>query len=130
MILFAVVRQDFFLRWKKARQEGGYRAEMTYCRRNFLSRTSLLTLEVNQIIVLCTLKFYENFPLKMSFRFKDVIHHSYYLDETKPSGMLGTDEMHTLSRGRLCLHVSFDMHTLLVYIFVVPAVGEGSPYIH
>uniref|UniRef100_A0A674G8Z4 ATP-dependent RNA helicase DHX29 n=1 Tax=Taeniopygia guttata TaxID=59729 RepID=A0A674G8Z4_TAEGU len=28
-----------------AQQEGGYRAEMTYCRRNFLNRTSLLTLE-------------------------------------------------------------------------------------
>ncbi|XP_025918518.1 ATP-dependent RNA helicase DHX29 isoform X4 [Apteryx rowi] len=34
-----------YLGWKKARQEGGYRAEMTYCRRNFLNRTSLLTLE-------------------------------------------------------------------------------------
>ncbi|XP_067424694.1 ATP-dependent RNA helicase DHX29 isoform X2 [Emydura macquarii macquarii] len=34
-----------YLGWKKARQEGGYRAEMAYCRRNFLNRTSLLTLE-------------------------------------------------------------------------------------
>ncbi|KAK2521146.1 Dhx29 [Columba guinea] len=34
-----------YLGWKKARQEGGYRGEMTYCRRNFLNRTSLLTLE-------------------------------------------------------------------------------------
>uniref|UniRef100_A0A8C0XAV7 ATP-dependent RNA helicase DHX29 n=1 Tax=Castor canadensis TaxID=51338 RepID=A0A8C0XAV7_CASCN len=34
-----------FLGWKKARQEGGYRSEITYCRRNFLNRTSLLTLE-------------------------------------------------------------------------------------
>uniref|UniRef100_A0A8B9FYB8 ATP-dependent RNA helicase DHX29 n=1 Tax=Amazona collaria TaxID=241587 RepID=A0A8B9FYB8_9PSIT len=34
-----------YLGWKRAQQEGGYRAEMTYCRRNFLSRTSLLTLE-------------------------------------------------------------------------------------
>ncbi|XP_050768732.1 ATP-dependent RNA helicase DHX29 isoform X2 [Gymnogyps californianus] len=34
-----------YLGWKRARQEGGYRAEMTYCRRNFLNRTSLLTLE-------------------------------------------------------------------------------------
>ncbi|KAI6058251.1 ATP-dependent RNA helicase DHX29 [Aix galericulata] len=34
-----------YLGWKKARQEGGYHAEMTYCRRNFLNRTSLLTLE-------------------------------------------------------------------------------------
>ncbi|XP_048359940.1 ATP-dependent RNA helicase DHX29 [Sphaerodactylus townsendi] len=34
-----------YLGWKKARLEGGYRAEMTYCRRNFLNRTSLLTLE-------------------------------------------------------------------------------------
>uniref|UniRef100_A0A669Q6X7 ATP-dependent RNA helicase DHX29 n=1 Tax=Phasianus colchicus TaxID=9054 RepID=A0A669Q6X7_PHACC len=34
-----------YLGWKKARQEGGHRAEMTYCRRNFLNRTSLLTLE-------------------------------------------------------------------------------------
>ncbi|XP_039211600.1 ATP-dependent RNA helicase DHX29 isoform X1 [Crotalus tigris] len=34
-----------YLGWKKARSEGGYRAEMTYCRRNFLNRTSLLTLE-------------------------------------------------------------------------------------
>lgn len=48
VIIFAVVIWDFFfLRWKKARQEGGYHAEMTYCRRNFLNRTSLLTLEVN-----------------------------------------------------------------------------------
>ncbi|XP_062368583.1 ATP-dependent RNA helicase DHX29 isoform X2 [Cinclus cinclus] len=34
-----------YLGWKRARQEGGYRAEMTYCRRNFLNKTSLLTLE-------------------------------------------------------------------------------------
>uniref|UniRef100_A0A8D2J2L5 RNA helicase n=1 Tax=Varanus komodoensis TaxID=61221 RepID=A0A8D2J2L5_VARKO len=34
-----------YLGWKRARHEGGYRAEMTYCRRNFLNRTSLLTLE-------------------------------------------------------------------------------------
>ncbi|KAG8519811.1 ATP-dependent RNA helicase DHX29, partial [Galemys pyrenaicus] len=34
-----------YLGWKKARQEGGYRLEMAYCRRNFLNRTSLLTLE-------------------------------------------------------------------------------------
>ncbi|XP_077203241.1 ATP-dependent RNA helicase DHX29 isoform X2 [Paroedura picta] len=34
-----------YLGWKKAHQEGGYRTEMTYCRRNFLNRTSLLTLE-------------------------------------------------------------------------------------
>uniref|UniRef100_A0A8C5TE73 RNA helicase n=1 Tax=Malurus cyaneus samueli TaxID=2593467 RepID=A0A8C5TE73_9PASS len=34
-----------YLGWKRARQEGGYRAEITYCRRNFLNRTSLLTLE-------------------------------------------------------------------------------------
>ncbi|XP_004678377.1 PREDICTED: ATP-dependent RNA helicase DHX29 [Condylura cristata] len=34
-----------YLGWKKARQEGGYRSEMAYCRRNFLNRTSLLTLE-------------------------------------------------------------------------------------
>ncbi|NWU73125.1 DHX29 helicase, partial [Pterocles burchelli] len=34
-----------YLGWKRARQEGGYRAEMTYCRRNFLNRTSLITLE-------------------------------------------------------------------------------------
>uniref|UniRef100_A0A8C0F2W6 RNA helicase n=1 Tax=Bubo bubo TaxID=30461 RepID=A0A8C0F2W6_BUBBB len=34
-----------YLGWKRARQEGGYRAEMTYCGRNFLNRTSLLTLE-------------------------------------------------------------------------------------
>ncbi|RLW05181.1 hypothetical protein DV515_00005393, partial [Chloebia gouldiae] len=34
-----------YLGWKRAQQEGGYRAEMTYCRRNFLNRTSLLTLE-------------------------------------------------------------------------------------
>ncbi|XP_053770801.1 ATP-dependent RNA helicase DHX29 [Desmodus rotundus] len=34
-----------YLGWKKARQEGGYRSEMAYCRRHFLSRTSLLTLE-------------------------------------------------------------------------------------
>lgn len=39
---------SFFLRrWKKARQEGGYRSEIAYCRKNFLNRTSLLTLEVN-----------------------------------------------------------------------------------
>ncbi|XP_055109132.2 ATP-dependent RNA helicase DHX29 isoform X4 [Symphalangus syndactylus] len=35
-----------YLGWKKARQEGGYRSEITYCRRNFLNRTSLLTLEI------------------------------------------------------------------------------------
>ncbi|XP_045750904.1 ATP-dependent RNA helicase DHX29 isoform X5 [Mirounga angustirostris] len=35
-----------YLGWKKARQEGGYRSEIAYCRRNFLNRTSLLTLEV------------------------------------------------------------------------------------
>ncbi|XP_054431316.1 ATP-dependent RNA helicase DHX29 [Pteronotus mesoamericanus] len=34
-----------YLGWKSARQEGGYRAEMAYCRRHFLSRTALLTLE-------------------------------------------------------------------------------------
>ncbi|XP_065595957.1 ATP-dependent RNA helicase DHX29 isoform X2 [Cyrtonyx montezumae] len=34
-----------YLGWKKARLEGGHRAEMTYCRRNFLNRTSMLTLE-------------------------------------------------------------------------------------
>ncbi|XP_042310368.1 ATP-dependent RNA helicase DHX29 [Sceloporus undulatus] len=34
-----------YLGWKKARHEGGYRSEMTYCRGNFLNRTSLLTLE-------------------------------------------------------------------------------------
>uniref|UniRef100_A0ABM5FTZ3 ATP-dependent RNA helicase DHX29 n=2 Tax=Pogona vitticeps TaxID=103695 RepID=A0ABM5FTZ3_9SAUR len=34
-----------YLGWKKACHEGGYRAEMTYCRQNFLNRTSLLTLE-------------------------------------------------------------------------------------
>ncbi|XP_040833473.1 ATP-dependent RNA helicase DHX29 isoform X2 [Ochotona curzoniae] len=34
-----------YLGWKKAQQEGGYRSEMAYCRRNFLNRTSLLTLE-------------------------------------------------------------------------------------
>ncbi|NWU82329.1 DHX29 helicase, partial [Onychorhynchus coronatus] len=34
-----------YLGWKRARQEGGYRAEITYCRRNFLNRTALLTLE-------------------------------------------------------------------------------------
>ncbi|XP_021572066.1 ATP-dependent RNA helicase DHX29 isoform X2 [Carlito syrichta] len=34
-----------YLGWKKAQQEGGYRSEITYCRRNFLNRTSLLTLE-------------------------------------------------------------------------------------
>ncbi|XP_003470310.2 ATP-dependent RNA helicase DHX29 isoform X2 [Cavia porcellus] len=34
-----------YLGWKQARQEGGYRFEITYCRRNFLNRTSLLTLE-------------------------------------------------------------------------------------
>ncbi|XP_036135386.1 ATP-dependent RNA helicase DHX29 isoform X1 [Molossus molossus] len=34
-----------YLGWKKARQEGGYRSETAYCRRNFLSQTSLLTLE-------------------------------------------------------------------------------------
>ncbi|XP_014437229.1 ATP-dependent RNA helicase DHX29 isoform X2 [Pelodiscus sinensis] len=34
-----------YLGWKKARQEGGFRTEIAYCRRNFLNRTSLLTLE-------------------------------------------------------------------------------------
>ncbi|XP_032192118.1 ATP-dependent RNA helicase DHX29 isoform X2 [Mustela erminea] len=34
-----------YLGWKKARQEGGCRSEIAYCRRNFLNRTSLLTLE-------------------------------------------------------------------------------------
>ncbi|XP_006206062.1 ATP-dependent RNA helicase DHX29 isoform X1 [Vicugna pacos] len=34
-----------YLGWKKAREEGGYRSEIAYCRRNFLNRTSLLTLE-------------------------------------------------------------------------------------
>uniref|UniRef100_A0A8C5LKH5 ATP-dependent RNA helicase DHX29 n=1 Tax=Jaculus jaculus TaxID=51337 RepID=A0A8C5LKH5_JACJA len=34
-----------YLGWKRARQEGGYRSEIAYCRRNFLNRTSLLTLE-------------------------------------------------------------------------------------
>ncbi|XP_036062791.1 ATP-dependent RNA helicase DHX29 isoform X1 [Onychomys torridus] len=34
-----------YLGWKKAQQEGGYRSEITYCQRNFLNRTSLLTLE-------------------------------------------------------------------------------------
>ncbi|XP_036164410.1 ATP-dependent RNA helicase DHX29 isoform X1 [Myotis myotis] len=34
-----------YLGWKKARQEGGPRSEVAYCRRNFLNRTSLLTLE-------------------------------------------------------------------------------------
>uniref|UniRef100_A0A452EHF4 ATP-dependent RNA helicase DHX29 n=1 Tax=Capra hircus TaxID=9925 RepID=A0A452EHF4_CAPHI len=34
-----------YLGWKKARQEGGYRSEIAYCRKNFLNRTSLLTLE-------------------------------------------------------------------------------------
>ncbi|XP_042660588.1 ATP-dependent RNA helicase DHX29 isoform X2 [Tyto alba] len=34
-----------YLGWKRARQEGGYRAEMSYCGRYFLNRTSLLTLE-------------------------------------------------------------------------------------
>ncbi|XP_005065589.1 ATP-dependent RNA helicase DHX29 [Mesocricetus auratus] len=34
-----------YLGWKKAKQEGGYRSEITYCQRNFLNRTSLLTLE-------------------------------------------------------------------------------------
>ncbi|XP_062942685.1 ATP-dependent RNA helicase DHX29 isoform X1 [Cynocephalus volans] len=34
-----------YMGWKKARQEGGYHSEITYCRRNFLNRTSLLTLE-------------------------------------------------------------------------------------
>ncbi|XP_070332783.1 ATP-dependent RNA helicase DHX29 isoform X3 [Odocoileus virginianus] len=35
-----------YLGWKKARQEGGYRSEIAYCRKNFLNRTSLLTLEI------------------------------------------------------------------------------------
>ncbi|XP_028919858.1 ATP-dependent RNA helicase DHX29 isoform X1 [Ornithorhynchus anatinus] len=34
-----------YLGWKKARLEGGYRSEMAYCRRNFLNRTALITLE-------------------------------------------------------------------------------------
>ncbi|KAF6123904.1 DExH-box helicase 29 [Phyllostomus discolor] len=34
-----------YLGWKSARQEGGYHSEMAYCRRHFLSRTALLTLE-------------------------------------------------------------------------------------
>ncbi|KAM5331424.1 ATP-dependent RNA helicase DHX29 [Glossophaga mutica] len=34
-----------YLGWRAARQEGGYRSEMAYCRRHFLSRTALLTLE-------------------------------------------------------------------------------------
>ncbi|XP_052015619.1 ATP-dependent RNA helicase DHX29 [Apodemus sylvaticus] len=34
-----------YLGWKKARQEGGFRSEISYCQRNFLNRTSLLTLE-------------------------------------------------------------------------------------
>ncbi|KAB0369634.1 hypothetical protein FD755_018627, partial [Muntiacus reevesi] len=34
-----------YLGWKKARQEGGFRSEIAYCRKNFLNRTSLLTLE-------------------------------------------------------------------------------------
>ncbi|XP_050008802.1 ATP-dependent RNA helicase DHX29 isoform X1 [Alexandromys fortis] len=34
-----------YLGWKRAQQEGGYRSEITYCQRNFLNRTSLLTLE-------------------------------------------------------------------------------------
>ncbi|KAM5264051.1 ATP-dependent RNA helicase DHX29 [Ctenodactylus gundi] len=34
-----------YLGWKKAWKEGGYRSEITYCRKNFLNRTSLLTLE-------------------------------------------------------------------------------------
>ncbi|XP_045695817.1 ATP-dependent RNA helicase DHX29 isoform X2 [Phyllostomus hastatus] len=34
-----------YLGWKSARQEGGYRSEVAYCRRHFLSRTALLTLE-------------------------------------------------------------------------------------
>ncbi|XP_043920360.1 ATP-dependent RNA helicase DHX29 [Protopterus annectens] len=33
-----------YLGWKKARSEG-YRAEMSYCRKHFLSRTALLTIE-------------------------------------------------------------------------------------
>lgn len=34
-----------YLGWKKAQQEGGFRSEISYCQRNFLNRTSLLTLE-------------------------------------------------------------------------------------
>ncbi|XP_051039031.1 ATP-dependent RNA helicase DHX29 [Phodopus roborovskii] len=34
-----------YLGWKRARQEGGHRSEVEYCQRNFLNRTSLLTLE-------------------------------------------------------------------------------------
>lgn len=34
-----------YLGWKKAQQEGGFRSEVSYCQRNFLNRTSLLTLE-------------------------------------------------------------------------------------
>ncbi|GAB1298556.1 ATP-dependent RNA helicase DHX29 [Apodemus speciosus] len=34
-----------YLGWKNARQEGGFRSEISYCQRNFLNRTSLLTLE-------------------------------------------------------------------------------------
>ncbi|XP_028640168.1 ATP-dependent RNA helicase DHX29 [Grammomys surdaster] len=34
-----------YLGWKKARREGGFRSEISYCQRNFLNRTSLLTLE-------------------------------------------------------------------------------------
>ncbi|XP_025027029.1 ATP-dependent RNA helicase DHX29 isoform X2 [Python bivittatus] len=34
-----------YLGWKKARSEGGYHGEMIFCRRHFLNRTSLLTLE-------------------------------------------------------------------------------------
>lgn len=34
-----------YLGWIKTRQEGGYRSEIAYCQKNFLNRTSLLTLE-------------------------------------------------------------------------------------
>lgn len=34
-----------YLGWNKAQQEGGFRSEISYCQRNFLNRTSLLTLE-------------------------------------------------------------------------------------
>jgi hypothetical protein len=46
MVSFVHLLTFYLPRWKKARQEGGYRSEITYCRRNFLNRTSLLTLEV------------------------------------------------------------------------------------
>ncbi|XP_066096955.1 ATP-dependent RNA helicase DHX29 [Saccopteryx bilineata] len=34
-----------YLGWRKVRQEGSHRSEVAYCRRHFLSRTALLTLE-------------------------------------------------------------------------------------